>query len=116
MVLAQQPVIAVGATQKARMLGGHGGRVLLVVPESRGSELLLELSDPRPQRIGIKGNHGPSRAGPRSPRADPAVTCRAGRPCRAAWYRRSRLLPGWNHDAGPGLETRCVTRPVRRPR
>ena len=42
---------------------------------------LLELGDARARRIRVKGNHGPSRAGPRSPRAAPGAA-RASRSSR----------------------------------
>src|SRR5205814_527867 len=51
------------------VLGGEASRALLVAPEVGLGELLLELAEADLQRGGVKGNHGPSRAGPRSPRA-----------------------------------------------
>src|SRR5215208_136360 len=71
LVLAAQPIVAIEPPGEARMLRGDRRRPLLVVPEPRLPELALELGDARPQRIGVKGNHGPSRAGPRSPSAAP---------------------------------------------
>src|SRR5439155_25606811 len=81
-VLAVQTVVAVEPPREARVLGGDGGCVLLVVPESRLPQLLLELGEPFPQPIRVKGNHGPSPAGPRSPRVDPRARG-PGRPCEA---------------------------------
>jgi hypothetical protein len=80
LVLASQPVVAVDPPGEARVLGGDRRRPLLVVPEPRLSELALELGDARPQRIGVKGNHGPSRAGPRSCSVAPRRR-RSGRTC-----------------------------------
>src|SRR5215213_9304906 len=71
LVLAAQPVVPLEAPREAGVLGGDSRRPLLVVPESRLTELALELGHARPQRVGVKGNHGPSRAGPRSPSAAP---------------------------------------------
>src|SRR5262249_5414821 len=51
------------------VLGGEARGALLVAPEVGLCELLLELRQAGFQRSGVKGNHGPSRAGSRSPRA-----------------------------------------------
>src|SRR4029077_12564095 len=62
-------VIAPELLLRALMLGGEASGALLVVPEVGLRELLLELVEADLQRSGVKGNHGPSRAGSRSPRA-----------------------------------------------
>ena len=62
-------VIVAPLLEEAGVLGRDRGGTLLIIPEARLAELLLELGGARPQPIGVKGNHGPSRAGPRSPRA-----------------------------------------------
>ena len=51
----------------AGVLGRDLLRALLVVPEAGLAQLLLELGDPALERSRVKGNHGPRRAGPRSP-------------------------------------------------
>ena len=79
-VLARQPVVALEPPREPCVLGGDHRGMLLVVPESRLAELLLELGDARRQSIRVKGNHGPSRAGSRSPRAGPAVRARVPPP------------------------------------
>src|SRR5919204_6655051 len=67
------------------MFRGDGGCALLIVPEARPRELVLELGEPRRQRIRVKGNHGPSPAGPRSPRAA-ARAVRSARSGYAPWH------------------------------
>ena len=49
--LAAQPVVALEPLRDPGVLRGDRGRALLVVPESRLPELLLELGEPRPQPI-----------------------------------------------------------------
>ena len=58
----------------------------LVVPETRLAHRGLELGAALAQASGVKGNHGPRRAGPRSPRVAPRAR-RVVLPRRAAWYR-----------------------------
>jgi len=70
LVVAREALIALQPSREPRVLGRNPRRALLVVPESRCAELLLELGDAFPQAFGVKGNHGPRRAGSRSPRAD----------------------------------------------
>ena len=52
-VLAGEPVVAVDPLRQPRVLGGHGRRVLLVVPESGLCELLL-----RAPRAATSGDRG----------------------------------------------------------
>ena len=80
LVVALEALVALEPLGQARVLGRHGRRALLVVPESRCAELALELGEALPQPLGVKGNHGPSRAGPRSPRAAAPAAVRL-RPC-----------------------------------
>src|SRR4029077_13575266 len=76
LVVLDESAVALEATRQARVLGADLRRVLLVVPEARRAQLLLELGDAALEVIRVKGNHGPRQAGPRSPGA-------AGRP--AGW-------------------------------
>jgi len=64
LVLAGQAPVAIEALGQARVLGRDRGGPLLVVPEAGCAHLLLERGGAFFQRIGVKGNHGPSRAGP----------------------------------------------------
>ena len=50
--------------REARVLGGSLRRSLLVVPEAGRGHRLLELIEADAQGIRVKGNHGPSPAGP----------------------------------------------------
>ena len=102
------------AACQARVLGRDRRRALLVVPESRCAELGLELGEPLPQALGVKGNHGPSRAGPRSPRAAgpagwspsamAAILAVARAPLAEAEARATRGRPG----AGGAAPTRAA--------
>jgi hypothetical protein len=86
LVLLREPAVALEAASQARVLGADLGRVALVVPEPGRAELLLELVEAALQLLRVKGNHGPRRAGPRSPRAaDRAAGSASGRPSRARW-------------------------------
>ena len=78
-------VVALELLLRALVLGREPRGALLVVPEVGLRELLLELVEAGLQRSGVKGNHGPSRAGPRSPRA----ARRAGFGSRRPWRRPS---------------------------
>ena len=69
LVVLDEPAVALEAARQARVLGADLRRVLLVVPEARRAQLLLELGDAALEVIRVKGNHGPRRAGPRSPGA-----------------------------------------------
>src|SRR5690349_11866983 len=69
LVVLEQPAVAVEPARQARVLGADLRRMLLIVPESRRGQLLLELGHPALELIRVKGNHGPRRAGPRSPGA-----------------------------------------------
>src|SRR5262249_44270770 len=80
-VLLVEPAVAIEPSRDTRMLGAHLCGVLLVVPEPGLPHLLLELGDAGCQTIRVKGNHGPTRAGPRSPRA----AGRAAVPRRRPW-------------------------------
>ncbi len=62
-VLALQALVALEPLRQAGVLGGDCGRVGLVVPEPGRAHLLLELGDAGGYRVGVKGNHGPRRAG-----------------------------------------------------
>jgi hypothetical protein len=62
--LAREGVVAPEPPGKARLLRRDLRRPLLIVPEAGLAHRLLELGEPSSQRIGVKGNHGPSRAGP----------------------------------------------------
>ena len=62
-VLALEPLVALEALRQARVLGRDPGGVVLVVPEARLPQLLLQLGDPCGDRVGVKGNHEPRRAG-----------------------------------------------------
>src|SRR5581483_533430 len=92
-VLALQVVVALEPPRHAGVLRADCGCVLLVVPESRLAELLLELGGARPQPVGVKGNHGPSRAGPRSRRAAPGLRVRVPRPCAGDGTRAGYVRP-----------------------
>src|SRR5262249_20180226 len=85
LVLAAELLVALEPPRQERVLGCDRRRMLLVVPEPRRRELALELPDAAREHIGVKGNHEPSRAGLRSPRA----AAGAGRAVRssARWYR-----------------------------
>src|SRR5204862_4500799 len=69
LVVAGEALVALEPLRQPRVLGGDASRVLLIVPESRRAELLLELGDATPQPVRVKANHEPRRAGSRSPRA-----------------------------------------------
>src|SRR4029077_5702839 len=85
LVFLRQPAVALEARGQARVLGRDLGCVLGVVPEAGGTELLLELGDAFLQLLRVKGNHGPRRAGPRSPGAAGRAGLRwSGR---ASWVR-----------------------------
>ena len=75
-------VIALELLLSALVLGGEQRGALLVVPEVGLGELLFQLADSAAQRGGVKGNHGPSRAGPRSPRAGRRAGSGSRRPSR----------------------------------
>jgi hypothetical protein len=62
--LAGQRLVAVAPSRQARVLRGDSCRPLLVVPEAGHPHRFLELAQPGAQRVRVKGNHGPSRAGP----------------------------------------------------
>ena len=62
-VLALQALVALEPLRETGVLGRDGGRAGLVVPEPGRAHLLLELGDAGRQRIGVKGNHEPRRAG-----------------------------------------------------
>src|SRR5262249_54546045 len=62
-------VVALELLLGALVVGAELCGALLVVPEVGLRELVLELSETGRQRSGVKGNHAPSRAGRRSPRA-----------------------------------------------
>jgi hypothetical protein len=62
--IARERVVALPPPCQARVLGRDRGRALLIVPEARLPHRLLELGDAGAQRVRVKGNHGPSRAGP----------------------------------------------------
>src|SRR5579863_379025 len=81
--VALQLLVPVELALRARVLGRQLRGSLLVVPEIGFPELLSELGDTGRQRSDVKGNHGPSPAGPRSPRAALAASVRARQPCRA---------------------------------
>src|SRR6266496_1681679 len=87
LVLVREPVVSLEAFRDARVLGADGGSALLVVPESRLPELCFELNLLFPQPIRVKGNHGPSPAGPRFLRAAPEARVVPVRPCGGGWYR-----------------------------
>src|SRR5262249_58455293 len=84
LVVASQPLEALEPSRQARVLRRDPRRPLLVVPESRCAELGLELGDAAPQLLRVKGNHGPRRAGSRSPRADAEVVVASAR-SRGRW-------------------------------
>ena len=63
-MLALEPLVALQALREPGVLGRDGGRASLVVPEARLPHRLLELRHPGVQGVRVKGNHGPSRAGP----------------------------------------------------
>src|SRR5919108_2671935 len=69
LVVLCQAAVALEAARQARVLGADLGGSALVVPQARGTELLLQLGDAALQLLRVKGNHGPRRAGPRSPGA-----------------------------------------------
>src|SRR5579864_5375292 len=75
-----EALVAVELALRTRVLGRQLRRALLVVPEVGFRELFFELGDSGRQRSDVKGNHEPSPAGLRSPRAVPAVCVRARRP------------------------------------
>ncbi len=89
-VLARQAVVALEPPREPSVLGRDGRRMLRLVPEAGLSELFLELGDPRRQRSGVKGNHGPSPAGPRSPSVGPRVRAPVDPPSHREWYRAAR--------------------------
>ena len=62
-VLALEPAVALEPLRQAGVLGGDARRARLVVPEARRAELLLEPRYAFGDRIRVKGNHEPRRAG-----------------------------------------------------
>ena len=66
--LAPKPLVSVQPPRQAGVLGGDPGSRSLVVPEARLAHRLLELGAAPSESVGVKGNHGPRRAGSRSPR------------------------------------------------
>ena len=71
LVLLCQPLVALEAARDARVLGGDLCCLGLVVPEAGLGHAALEPGPALPQLVRVKGNHGPSRAGPRFPAAAP---------------------------------------------
>src|SRR5204862_6528433 len=69
LVLLRDAAVALEALRQARVLGRDLRRVLLVVPEAGLAELFLQLGDTALESVRVEGNHGPRRAGPRSPGA-----------------------------------------------
>ena len=64
LVLVQQAHVALEAPGQARVVGRDLRRPLLVVPEAGLPHRRLEPGDALCQPVRVKGNHGPSRAGP----------------------------------------------------
>ena len=62
--LALEALVALDPASQTRVIGRDPRRGLLVVPETGRGHRRLELGDPRLQCYRVKGNHGPSRAGP----------------------------------------------------
>ena len=103
LVVGAEPLVAVEPLRQTGVLGRDACCVLLFVPEARRAQLLLELADARSHRIRVKGNHGPSRAGPRSPSAGR----RAKR--RRPWRKASRPWC-WTASLQPARSTRVRRR------
>ena len=95
LVLLREAAVAVEPAAQPRVLGRDLGRALLVVPEARLAELSLQLRDALLERVRVKGNHGPRRAGPRSP----------GAADRAAWKASGRSFRAMVPLAARALET-----------
>src|SRR5581483_5211016 len=91
LVVAGERAVAVEPARDARVLGRDSRRLLLVVPEARRVHLLLERYETGFERSGVKGTHGPSRAGPRARRAVPAAV--SAPPSRGGWYRSAGADP-----------------------
>src|SRR5205085_8635361 len=68
-VFAREALVAFEPAGDARVFRRDLSRAFLVVPEARLAQLRLERGAAGGQRIGVKGNHGPTRGGSRSPRA-----------------------------------------------
>ena len=84
----------------AHLAGGAG-----VVPESGRGDRLVELGDAGAERVGVKGNHGPRRAGPSTPRQRPRD------PRVPGWVRRRRARAEGSEAVRPGV--RSEPRPQR---
>src|SRR5688500_11163532 len=68
-VVALQPPVALEPLAQPGVLRRDSGRRALIVPEAWLAHASLELPDALGKSLRVKGNHGPRRAGPRSPRA-----------------------------------------------
>src|SRR5579885_849 len=90
-VLATEPAVVLEATRDACVLGGDARGTRLVVPEAGSAQLLFERGKAAFELLGVKGTHGPSRAGPRAPRAARSEVRRA--PPSARWYPRPPHVP-----------------------
>ena len=66
--LALEALVALELAGDAGVLGRDAGGRRLVVPEP-GAPIAASSSASGPSAIGVKGSHGPRRAGPRAPRA-----------------------------------------------
>ena len=73
--LVPQALVALEPPRHPRVLGRDAGGLGLVVPEPGHAHGALELRRAGCQRNGVKGSHGPSRAGPRAPRAGRRSVC-----------------------------------------
>ena len=69
LVVALQTFVAVELARDARVFSRDLRRAFLIVPETGLAHVRLELGASGAQRVGVKGNHGPTRGGSRSPRA-----------------------------------------------
>src|SRR5918992_1003505 len=73
-VVARERVVALEPPAQASVLGRDLGGPALIVPESGLAHRRFELGEPVPQRLRVKGNHGPRPAGSRSPPGVPRLS------------------------------------------
>src|ERR687891_382663 len=112
-VLFRQVIVTLEPLAQAGLLGRDGCRRPRVVPEAWLAHASLELADALGDSFRVKGNHGPRRAGPRSPRALAPAAVRS----RPRLVERGDLVvdEAGVHAQAPHDDLRQIRRDSRRP-
>ena len=100
--LGAQALVGVELGLRAVQLGRGARGPALVVPEALCEGLALELRPARLECIRVKGNHGPSAAGPSTPRPRRADRRATAAPCSrryAPWHRLNFLPEPHQHGS-----------------